>query len=111
MYRLLRHENLLIRFLALYGLGLVIFLFAWALSYRFLPEGMLRGRSGAAALAVTSTHNLAILRSSSFFSLNSEPVEPRPDWRKNTNWIGLGLAVLVVFAASDWEAYRIVTMD
>lgn len=199
MSRLLRHESLLIRFLALYGLGLALFLFAWVISYRFLPEGVLRGRTGAAllagetasesftleflriaavnlavtlffvalpnrlllvscvplgyfpplfwcliygvmlgtnsftiplagriapsleilthsglyeiaayALAAVSTHNVAILRSPGLFSLKSEPVEPRPNWRKNTQWIGLGSAVLLLLASSAWEAYQIV---
>jgi len=51
MGKWLRHESLLIRFLALLGLGSVIFLVFWILSYYLLPEGVLRGRTAAAALA------------------------------------------------------------
>jgi hypothetical protein len=40
-----------VRFAALLGLGLLIFLAAWAAGYGLLPEGALRGRSAAAALA------------------------------------------------------------
>ena len=50
MKRLLCHERLYVRFLALFGLGAVLFTLAWTLSYFFLPEGVLRGRTGAAML-------------------------------------------------------------
>jgi hypothetical protein len=49
--KLLCHQKLLVRFLALYGLGLVLFLLAWTISYYLLPTGILRGRTGAALLA------------------------------------------------------------
>ena len=45
MNKYLCSENLLIRFLLLLGLASVMFLFAWALSYYFLPEGVLRGKT------------------------------------------------------------------
>ena len=51
MKRLLCHERLYVRFLALFGLGAVLFTLAWTLSYLFLPEGVLRGRTGGAVLA------------------------------------------------------------
>jgi hypothetical protein len=51
MKRLLYHERLYVRFLALFGLGVVLFTLAWTLSYLFLPEGVLRGRTGSAMLA------------------------------------------------------------
>jgi hypothetical protein len=51
MSTLLRHKSLLIRFLSLLGLGGVIFLAFWILSYYLLPEGVLRGRTAAAVLA------------------------------------------------------------
>lgn len=51
MKRLLCHERLYVRFLALFGLGIVLFTLAWTLSYYFLPEGVLRGRTGSAILA------------------------------------------------------------
>lgn len=50
MKRLLCHERLCVRFLALFGLGVVLFTLAWTLSYLFLPEGVLRGRTGGAIL-------------------------------------------------------------
>lgn len=51
MSNLLCHERLSIRFAALLGLGLVLFLLAWTLGYLLLPEGVLRGRTGAGTLA------------------------------------------------------------
>jgi len=51
MKRLLCHERLYVRFLALFGLGVVLFTLTWTLSYFFLPEGVLRGRTGSAMLA------------------------------------------------------------
>lgn len=51
MSRLLSHERLYVRFLTLFVLGTVIFVLAWTVSYLFLPEGVLRGRTGAAILA------------------------------------------------------------
>jgi len=51
MKRLLLHPRLDIRFLSLYALAAALFLAVWVLSYFLLPEGVLRGKSGAAALA------------------------------------------------------------
>jgi len=51
MKQLLCHERLYVRFLALFGLGAVLFTLTWTLSYFFLPEGVLRGRTGSAILA------------------------------------------------------------
>ena len=47
----LLHDRLLIRFMALLGIVVVIFVGVWALSYLFLPEGILRGRSLGQILA------------------------------------------------------------
>jgi hypothetical protein len=45
------HDKLLVRFLALLAVVAVVFVAGWAVAYAFLPEGVLRGRTGAAALA------------------------------------------------------------
>ena len=50
MTQLLCNKRLYIRFLTLFGLGVVLFTLAWTLSYLFLPEGILRGRTGSAIL-------------------------------------------------------------
>jgi hypothetical protein len=47
----LTHDKLLVRFGSLLGLVLVGFLGAWTISYFLLPEGVLRGKSAAQALA------------------------------------------------------------
>lgn len=49
--RYLLHEKLLIRFGALMGIVLIALLGSWGLAYWFLPEGVLRGRTGAQLLA------------------------------------------------------------
>jgi hypothetical protein len=51
--RYLTHEKLLVRFLALLGVVSVLFVVVWTLSYAFLPEGLLRGRSVAQVLTGT----------------------------------------------------------
>lgn len=49
--RFLVHDRLAVRFLALLTVAAVVFTVVWALSYAFLPEGVLRGRTGGAVLA------------------------------------------------------------
>lgn len=51
MKGLLCHEAWYVRFLALLGLSMALFVLVWTVAYYLLPEGVLRGRSGAAALA------------------------------------------------------------
>ncbi len=51
MRHLLLHRTLYVRFLSLYTLCTAVFLMAWAMSYLMLPEGVLRGRTGAQLLA------------------------------------------------------------
>jgi hypothetical protein len=48
--RLVCHERLLIRFLALGTIGAVVLLGTWTVGYLALAEGILRGRTAAAAL-------------------------------------------------------------
>ncbi|MBN2003667.1 MAG: hypothetical protein JXA21_09950 [Anaerolineae bacterium] len=49
--RYLLHDNIFIRFAALWGSVMTLFLAAWTLSYLFLPEGLLQGRNLAQTLA------------------------------------------------------------
>jgi hypothetical protein len=49
--RYLMHDRLLVRFGALFGMVLIVMLGSWALSYLLLPEGILRGRTGAQVFA------------------------------------------------------------
>ncbi|MCL4561996.1 MAG: hypothetical protein M1281_15475 [Chloroflexi bacterium] len=47
----LMHDRLPVRFGLLLGVVLIVFLLAWTLSYLFLPEGVLLGKTAAQALA------------------------------------------------------------
>lgn len=63
--RLLCHETWYVRSLSLLGVVIALFVLAWTLSYYLLPEGILRGRSGAAVLAgdeAAATFALEFLR-------------------------------------------------
>jgi len=51
MKKFLCDERLWVRWLALSGVAALLFITAWALSYRLLPEGILRGRTAASMLA------------------------------------------------------------
>lgn len=51
MKQLLLNRKLYIRFLSLYAIAAALFLITWTLSYFLLPEGVLRGRTGAQLLA------------------------------------------------------------
>ena len=51
MRHLLLHRRVHVRFLSLYALGAALFLGAWVVSYLVLPDGVLRGRTGAQLLA------------------------------------------------------------
>jgi len=201
MKRLLCHERLYVRFLALFGLGVVLFTLAWTLSYLFLPEGVLRGRTGSAILAgdeaagsfaaewlrivalnlvmgslivvanrifrykgfplgyiiplgwlavyavclgtnsfsiplpermapslavlgrsglyeiaafmlvAVATCSLPLYEARRLFPPKSEPIIPKPKLSLPfEQWVGLGLAIVVLLAANAWEAYRIVTL-
>jgi hypothetical protein len=49
--RYLMHDQLLVRFGALFGMVFIVLLGTWSLSYLLLPEGVLRGRTAAQVLA------------------------------------------------------------
>lgn len=51
MKRRLLHRALLVRSLSLFTLTTALFLITWTLAYFLLPEGLLRGRTGAQVLA------------------------------------------------------------
>ncbi len=66
----LTHRCLIIRFLSLYGLITALFLIAWTVSYFFLPEGMIRGRTGAAILAGNEAASTWLVEFLRIFGLN-----------------------------------------
>jgi len=49
--RRLTHPSLLTRFTTLLAVAVTVFVFCWSLAYMLLPQGVLRGRTGGAALA------------------------------------------------------------
>jgi hypothetical protein len=49
--RYLLHDQLLVRFGALFGVVFIVLLGTWSVSYLLLPEGILRGRTAAQVLA------------------------------------------------------------
>lgn len=51
MNKLLGHEKVIIRFVSLYGLGLILFFISWTIAYYFLPEGLVRGIGLLAGMA------------------------------------------------------------
>ncbi len=70
MRKYLQSDSLIQRFLGLAGLGVVLFLAAWTLSYAALPEGILRGRTAAAALAGEEAAGSLLLEFLRIFALN-----------------------------------------
>lgn len=50
MNNLLCHKKLSVRFLTLFGICIILFLITWFLSYAFLPDAILRGRTGSAII-------------------------------------------------------------
>ena len=49
--RRLTHPSLLTRFTTLLAVAVTVFVVCWSLAYMLLPQGVLRGRTGGAALA------------------------------------------------------------
>jgi hypothetical protein len=201
MRRWLCHDKLSVRFATLFGLSLALFFLLWAFSYAFLPEGIMRGRSGAALLAgdtsagsflgeflrifainlivgaglvvlanrvllvngyplgylpvliqagmyaiilgtnsfsiplparmgpsltvfkrsglyeiaayallATATSRIATSKARNLFTRRSEPVEPKPNFWRETNLSGVVISLLILAAANAWEAYMIVNL-
>lgn len=201
MKRLLRHERWYVRSLSLLGLTTVLFVLAWTVSYYLLPEGILRGRSGAAVLAgeeaaasftleflriaainlvmmgmliyanrllrvsgyplgyllplmwsisyaatlgtnsfsiplpepmppslavlsrsgpyeiaayvlaAAATYGVSANRFKRLIPPDSEPIEPKPRFARNVDWLGLALGIAVLVTANAYEAYMIVSLS
>lgn len=198
--KLLCHEAWYVRFLALLGLSMVLFVLVWTVAYYLLPEGMLRGRSGAAVLAgeeaagsfaleflrifainllpmglviyanylllidgyplgylppliwslmyavtlgtnsfsiplpepmapslavfgrsgpyemaayilmATATYGVSTHRFKRLIPPDSEPIQPKPKFAEQVNWLGFALAVALLIAANAYEAYMIMSL-
>lgn len=86
--------------------------FAIPMPERLAPSLEVFSRSGvyeiaAYCLVAASTHAIAVARSPRLFSFRSEPVEPRPPFLEKIDKGGLAVALLLLLAASLWEAFRI----
>jgi hypothetical protein len=60
LQKLLCHQKFYLRFLALFGLGAILFLFVWTTSYHLLPEGVLRGRTGGNVVGDDAANSLIL---------------------------------------------------
>ncbi len=70
MKQLLGSDKVFNRFLALYGIGLVLFFISWIISFYLLPEGLLRGVGVFGALAGDKAANDMFIEFIKIFSLN-----------------------------------------
>ncbi|MEA1998647.1 MAG: hypothetical protein U9N61_04900 [Euryarchaeota archaeon] len=48
--KFLFNDSIIVRFISLFVIGAILFTVVWYLSYHFLPEGLLRGKTGAAII-------------------------------------------------------------
>jgi len=67
---LLGNDKVIIRFLTLYGIGLVLFLISWVTAYYLLPEGFLRTIGIFGALAGDKAANNMAIEFLKIFGLN-----------------------------------------
>ena len=70
MKSLLGNDKVIIRFLTLYGLGLLLFFISWMIAYYFLPEGLLRGVGVLGVLAGDKAANNMGIEFLKIFGLN-----------------------------------------
>jgi len=71
MIRWLNHRRLVVRFLALYGMGWVLFLLTWTVGYYGLPEGILSNTSVSSRLAGSTVASELWLEWVRIFALNA----------------------------------------
>ena len=48
--KFLFNNSIIVRFISLFAIGAILFTVAWYLSYHLLPEGLMRGKTGAAII-------------------------------------------------------------
>lgn len=48
--KFLFNDSIIVRFISLFVIGAILFTTAWYLSYHLLPEGLMRGKTGAAII-------------------------------------------------------------
>jgi magnesium-transporting ATPase (P-type) len=52
--KFLFNDRIIVRFISLFVIGAILFTVVWYLSYYFLPEGILQGKTGSAILYMLS---------------------------------------------------------
>ena len=48
--KFLFNDSIIVRFISLFVIGAILFTVVWYLSYHFLPEGILQGKTGSAII-------------------------------------------------------------
>jgi len=48
--KFLFNDSIIVRFISLFVIGAILFVAVWHLSYHFLPEGIMRGKTGSAII-------------------------------------------------------------
>jgi len=48
--KFLFNDSIIVRFISLFVIGAILFTTVWYLSYHLLPEGLMRGKTGAAII-------------------------------------------------------------
>ncbi|MFP3897013.1 MAG: hypothetical protein ACLFV5_09315 [Anaerolineales bacterium] len=89
--------------------------FSIPLSEPMSPSFAVLGRSGpyeimAYTLMATATYGISANRFKRLIPPDSEPIEPRPDFSAQVNWLGFALAVGLLIAANPYKAYMIVSL-
>jgi hypothetical protein len=99
---------------ALYGVTLGTNSFTIPLRQRMAPSLLVFGRSGiyeigAYVLVAAATYTLSCANVTRFFPPTSTLNDPRPHVRR-AQWVGVGLAIALLLAASAWEAFGIIAV-
>jgi hypothetical protein len=89
--------------------------FSIPLPDRMAPTFQVLTRSGvyeilAYTLMAAATYGISTNRLLRLVPSRSEPIEPKPAFAKNVNWLGFALALAVLVAASAYEAHTIVSL-
>ena len=70
MKELLGNDKVIIRFVTLYGIGMLLFFISWMVAYYYLPEGFLRGIGIFGALAGDKAAGNMVIEFLKIFGLN-----------------------------------------
>jgi len=130
--KFLFHDRIIVRFTSLFVIGAILFTLVWYLSYYFLPEGLLRGKTGATIIVGSEAaptmleewgkivmYNLIAVATynQSRFALTEEMHSLEdlhcisPVSRLSLEqWAGIGLAIALILLAGWHEAAMIMAL-